>query len=338
MSSAPVPSEIAADASWLAQALDASAGLMRFVRMDREAYRSASFLDDRLLQPPVEAHVLAIAEVAKALPGNVRRDARWIFHIGHVGSTLVARLLGELRQVLSIREPRTLRDLAGCAPDQRAELAPLVTALMSRSFAPDEFALVKATSFVSEIAAELVPPGERALFLYARPEPYIEGILAGENSIRELHAWAGQREARIAGRMQAMPAAQRSNAHLAAAAWACEMTALEAAAAAMADRQLLWQDFDRMLNGMAEALGITARFFGSAAEQASVAAVAAGPLMWRYSKAPEYEYSPALRAELLGEARGRNAAAIADAMRMLAQAAASSPLLKRALDRAETES
>ena len=38
-------------------------------------------------------------------------DARWIFHIGHVGSTLISRLLGELEGVLSVREPRSLRDL-----------------------------------------------------------------------------------------------------------------------------------------------------------------------------------------------------------------------------------
>ena len=37
---------------------------------------------------------------------DMRSDARWIFHIGHVGSTLVSRLLGELDEVLAIREPR----------------------------------------------------------------------------------------------------------------------------------------------------------------------------------------------------------------------------------------
>ena len=51
------------------------------------------------------------------MDGDLRSDARWIFHIGHVGSTLVSRLLGELAGVLAIREPRLLRDLALTPPE-----------------------------------------------------------------------------------------------------------------------------------------------------------------------------------------------------------------------------
>lgn len=338
MSSVPSPQDIAADATWLAQALDVHAGLARFIRMNREAYRTVSFLDDRMLQQPVVAHVLPIAGIAKTLASSGRTDARWIFHIGHVGSTLVARLLGELPGVLSVREPRSLRDLALCPAGKRAELAPTFQALMSRSFAVDQFAVVKATSFVSEIAAELVPPGERALFLFARPRAYIEGILAGENSVKELHVLAEQRDQRMSHRVGPLAEARRSNAHLAASAWACEMSSLEQAAEAMHNQRILWQDFDRMLGGMAEALREAARFFKIATTETELAAVAGGPLMRRYSKALEYEYSPALRAELLADARQRNRAEIYDAMQMLAEEAKRSPLLKRALDRAGTES
>jgi len=169
MSSAPGPDEIARDAAWLAQALDPSAGSVRFVAMDRDSYRAASFLDDRLLQQPVDAQIVAWPAVEAAMAGEMRTDARWIFHIGHVGSTLVSRLLGELEGVLGIREPRILRDLAMSPPAVRAGYVGPMAKLMSRTFAADEIACVKATSFASEIAAELVPTNERALFLYARP-------------------------------------------------------------------------------------------------------------------------------------------------------------------------
>ena len=62
---------------------------------------------------------------------------------------------------------------------------------MSRTFAADEIACVKATSFASEIAPQLVPPGERALFMYATPQNYVASILAGENSLQELRMLAG---------------------------------------------------------------------------------------------------------------------------------------------------
>ena len=183
MSSAPAPAEIAKDATWLAQALDPSVGVARLIAMDREAYRSASFLDDRMLQQPVDAHILPWPDVEAAMADNSRGDARWIFHIGHVGSTLVSRMLGEIAGVLAVREPRLLRDIALSPAEVRAGYIRTATPLMSRTFSGNETACVKATSFVSEIAPELVPSAERALFMFATPRNYIASILAGENSV-----------------------------------------------------------------------------------------------------------------------------------------------------------
>ncbi len=331
MSSAPSSHEIARDATWLAQALDPATGVARLIAMDADAYRAASFLDDRMLQPGAEARLVQWSEVAAAMAGERRRDARWIFHIGHVGSTLVSRLLGELPGVLGVREPRLLRDLALCPAEVRAPYLEPVAALMSRTFGADEIACVKATSFASEIAAELVPAGERALFVYARPENYIASILAGENSVKELHMLAESRAERSGARL-ALPLPHH-DAGRAAAAWACEMSALEAAADAMGDRQLQWADFDAMLRDMAGALSGVADFFGFSA--GDVAAIVAGPLMRRYSKALEYEYSPDFRRELIAEATRHHAADIADALAMLRAGAEKSPLLARALARAE---
>jgi hypothetical protein len=334
MSSAPTPVEIVRDARWLAQALDPASGMLRVIEMDEEAYRSASFLDDRMLQKQHFAGIVPWASVAQALPADARSDARWIFHIGHVGSTLLARLIGELEGVLSVREPRILRDVAMLPKEQRNDLVPALQKLVSRTFAPNETALVKATSFVSEIAPELVPPGERALFLHAKPRAYIASILAGENSLKELEALEPSRTQRIAGRAE-LPKANNA-AEAAAAAWACEMTALEAAADAMQDRHLVWADFDTTLEDMSNELGGAVQFFGFAAPAERIHAIASGPLMRRYSKATEYDYSPALRRDLLAEANAANRADIDRALAMLNRAAEKSPLLARALSRPES--
>ena len=168
MSSAPTAKEIARDARWLAQALDPAAGQVRLIAMDRDSYRAASFLDDRMLQQPVDAQLVPWPDVEAAVSGEMRSDARWIFHIGHVGSTLVSRLLGELPGVLGVREPRLLRDVASIPPEVRKRYIAQVPKLMSRTFAADEMACVKATSFVSEIAPELVPR-EGARSSWSRP-------------------------------------------------------------------------------------------------------------------------------------------------------------------------
>ena len=333
MSRVPTSAEIAEDATWLVQALDPNSALTRLVRMDRDAYRTASFLDDRMLGEPKEIAVLPWGDVAAAAPPNMPTDARWIFHIGHVGSTLVARMLGELPDVLCVREPRILRDVAGVSAEQRLGFTAGLPALFSRTFARNQTALVKATSFVSEIAPELVPPGERALFMFATPRAYIASILAGENSVKELAALAPSRAERVAGR--AMLPEPSNAAEATASAWACEMTALEKAAQAMPDRHVQWLDFDRFLQDVQRELAGMAEFFGFAVEPGQLEAIARGPLLGRYSKALEYDYSPSLRWKLIAEAEAANRGDIDRALAMLQSAAESSPLLARALDRAK---
>ena len=334
MSSVPTPDEIWKDARWLAQAVDPRAGLVRLVEMSPEAYREASFLDDRMFQQKQRtSHLLPWGNVANSMPADARRDARWIFHISHVGSTLIARLLGELDGILSVREPRALRDLTFFPADVRARFIPTIQALFSRTFAPNGAALIKATSFVSELAGELLPDGQQALFLYATPRSFMSGILAGENSRKELSGRSEQRAARLASRGVDLPA-PRSEADLAAAAWACEMVALEAADGA----NVRWADFDRVLDDMPGFLEDLAGFFAFEASAERLAEISNGPLMRRYSKATEYEYSPELRRELLAEAEARHRSGIESALAMLDAASETAPLLRKALDRAQAES
>lgn len=297
--------------------------------MDRESYRAASFLDDRMLKDPFDAQIVPWTAIEEAAKDDMRSDARWIFHIGHVGSTLVSRLLGELEDVLALREPRLLRDLALTPVDVRGRYIAPAPRLMSRTFAEAEVACVKATSFASEIAPELVPPGERALLMFATPRNYIGSILAGENSVEEMRLLAGSRAQRLNSRQIYLPS--QNDADLAAAAWACEITALEQAAERMVGREILWVDFDQMLGEMDSALTGVANFFGFDSRRAGE--IASGPLMGRYSKAPEYEYGANLRRELIAEAGERFESNIGRALAMLASGGEKSPLLGRALAR-----
>ncbi|HEX6072375.1 MAG TPA: hypothetical protein VFY95_05145 [Sphingomicrobium sp.] len=334
MSSAPPADELWRDARWLVQALDPKAGLVRLVQMTPQAYAQASFLDDRMFQQPRTSRLVPWDAVADTMPQRARADARWIFHIGHVGSTLVARLLGELEGVLSIREPRALRDLTFFPAEVRERFVPVLPALLSRTFGPSQTALVKATSMVSELAGEIVPAGERALFMYTEPRSYIAGILAGENSRKELAGMSELRRQRLA-RRDIEFGTPRHEADLAAAAWACEMTTLEGVEPA--SRQFLWMDFDGMLEDMERALADTARFFGFQATDAQLIEIASGPLMRRYSKALDHDYSPALRRDLLAQAEREHGASIREALVMLEDAAQESPLLTRAMARTNPE-
>jgi hypothetical protein len=314
---------------WLPFEFDPASGRLTWFRISEAGYRAASFLDQRLLGPQSE---LRATEWPTA-PTGARHDVQYIFHIGNVGSTLISRLLGELPDLFALREPQLLRQLG-----READFA-TVAALLSRTWRPEQRANVKATSFASELADLLVRPGSKALFLYAAPERYLENILAGENSWQTLDALSGVRLARLQARCPGLTL-DLGSAHdgiRAALGWACEMTSLGRAAEALPPGTVRWLDFDRFLDDPAGHLTAIADHFGSEATPAQARAICEGPLLQRYSKALEYEYSPDLRREILADARHRHARAIAEALGWLAALEGRYPAVAEAIRRAKGE-
>jgi hypothetical protein len=311
---------------WLPFQLDPDTGRLDWLRMTEADYRAASFLDQRLLRPDSEFR----HSDWPVMPASARRDADYIFHIGNVGSTLISRLLGELPGVFALREPLLLRTATEGQFDTLA-------ALFSRTFRPDQRAMVKATSFTSEVADRIVQPGARALFLYATPAHYLENILAGENSWQTLQALSATRLARLQSRCPGLVAdlAGMHDGLKAALGWACEMTSLERAAATLPSGTVMWLDFDVFLADPARHFSAIADHFGHPAGEAE--AICAGPLMGRYSKALEYEYSPDLRRQVLADARRRHALAIRDALNWLGTIESRYPAAAQAIRRARAE-
>jgi hypothetical protein len=327
---------IAADPAWLPFELDPASGRVALLAMSEADYRAAAFLDQRAVKAQYRIEWTSLDELAEHVPASARRDAQYIFHIGNVGSTLVSRLLGELPQVFALREPLVLRTFA------ETQFAParfdLLCALLSRTFRADQRAIVKATSFTSEIAARLVPEASNALFLFATPEHYLENILAGQNSWRTLEALSPSRLRRLQSRCPGLDLdiGSAGDAVRAALGWACEMTALEEAASLLGDR-VLWMDFDRFLVAPAAAMRRIATHFGIELGDEGALALVQGGLMRRYSKAMEFEYSPALRREILAQSRLDHARAIDSALAWLEGLAQTFPAVAQAMGRAREQ-
>jgi hypothetical protein len=336
---------IAQSAAWFPHMLDPGSGRVLLVEKSEAEYRDASFLDERSLRQDAARHVVEWHALEAAMAPPARGDAHYIFHLGHVGSTLISRLLGELPGLFGLREPLLLRTFAemleqrGTAEtvwDPASIPARIATldALLSRTFRADQRALVKATSFTSEIAPDIVPAGSRALLLYTRADRYMAGILAGENSRQEIKAGAPARLRRLHRRIGAarwkLWTLQESEA--VAMSWACEMTSLAQAAASLPAGSVLWLDFEDFLRSPAAVLQDLARFFGQPLDAAGAAALARHPFMGRYSKALEYEYSPALREEVLAQARREHGGALARAAAWLDGAAREEPAIAAAVE------
>ncbi len=340
----------ASDPSLFVHQMDVAHDRLLLMRVSEDDLRAASFLDQRLLEPEQGKQQRAmqwadwstIEPQTQDVRQTARDDARFIFHIGHVGSTLLARLLGEAPDTLALREPQLLRQFAelrrleGLAhsswpPGRVAQRLPFARKWLSRTFNPNQRALIKATSFVSDIAADLIEDTRKAVFLTLSPERYLQTILAGEASRQELSVLSGTRLQRLNNRLEGpgINLWDLDEARRAAMAWACEMTALCEAT----NENVMWQDFDDFLAAPAQTLAQTAAHLEVALSPQQAESWVKGPIMHRYSKAPEQGYSPELREEVLARAAKDRESDIAGALAWLEEAAKKYPVIASALNR-----
>jgi hypothetical protein len=312
------------------------------VRLTQADYEKASFLDQRALSPRTLSRTLPYAELARAVGASgLEERCHFIFHIGHVGSTLLSRLLGADGRLFALREPAILRTLARLKTDSalraRAfgdeefeQRQAVFLKLWSRTFEPGQTALIKATSFASELGPRLLahPSAPKALLLFVSPESYIATILAGANAREEAKTLTEGRLNRLHRRVgrDVWRLGALSEGEALAASWAAEMSALAEIRRTVGARALLL-DFDRFLANAEEQLSAAFRHFDYKPKPKKVAEILGGPLMQRYSKAPEHAYSPELRRELLDGARKTHGAEIAKGLAWLERAANEAPVV-----------
>jgi hypothetical protein len=331
-------------------ALELRSDSVAFVELSRADYARASFLDARLLTAGAVQHTFAWREVTEAIEAAALAErCNFIFHIGHVGSTLLSRLMDAHARVFALREPMVLRTFAHLQRDPAHSPHPWsggefdarlggCLKLFSRTFDPRQCALVKATSFVSDLAPALLmrASAPRAIMMYVAPETYLASIFGGPNSREEARMLAPQRLRRLQRRVgrDAWSEALTEGEALALA-WACEMSALTQAAR-VAGARALPLDFEKFLAAPADSLLAALRHFDIEASAGEVATIIGGPEMGRYSKAPEHAYDAALRRAVLDEARALHGAEIRRGLSWLEHAAKEFSAVRDALSFAAT--
>jgi hypothetical protein len=308
------------------QGIDLIHQALLLVQFDAAAYRAASFLDDRILTPKVRGvwvPILQVADAARAVQNL--RPLHFIFHTGHVGSTLVSRLLDETGVVLPLREPLPLRVLAtagdalGKADSLLSEaqfnsLLGLLATLWSRGYADSRAVILKATSSAGRLAAPLMSwhNGARAICLNLRSEPYLATLLAGPNSPSDLRAHGAERMRRMMQMLAIEPPTPLhalSLGELAAMSWLTETTTQHQALQQFGSR-MLRIDFDAVLTDVQASMAGVVAHFGLPADARYLSEVARSPALTRYAKAPEHAYTPELRTQVLGAARRTHAVEI----------------------------
>ncbi|HUO92414.1 MAG TPA: hypothetical protein VMU22_05800 [Rhizomicrobium sp.] len=330
-------------------AWDVQSDAVTLVRLTKADYEAASFLDERVLGPRTLSRTLPFGQLAAAVSAaGLPERCHVIFHIGHVGSTLLSRLLSaEGQRLLGVREPVILRTLARLKDDPAGrhwndaaldERLTVFLKLWSRTFTADQTALIKATSFVSDLAPQWLarPSAPKALLLFVSPESYMATILAGPAAREEAKTLVEERLKRLHRRIgrDVWQASSLSDGEALGLAWATEMSALVEAKRIAGDRALAL-DFDRFLEHPHEHLARAFRHFDCDVAPDKIGEILTGPHMQRYSKAPEHAYSPELRRELLSEARNEHRAEIEMGIAWVERAAKDVPLISASLDMAD---
>jgi hypothetical protein len=319
------------------------------ISADAEMYRAASFLDDRILPSAKEGGWVALRHVVEAARGVPQNPAlHFIFHTGHVGSSLVSRLLDESGSVLGLREPLALReaaaahDVVGRADSlvSREGFGVLLSTLLrlwGRAYAQTPSVVLKATSSAGRIAPALLmlQPGARAIYLNLRAEPYLATLLGGANAVLDLRGHGPERVRRLIGLglsgVQALH--ELSPGELAALSWLAETLAQLAACEAGGER-VVSIDFDRFLEDVPGSMTRIVEHFDVQHDAAYLAGIGRSAELSRYAKAPEHPYSPQVRAQALADARVKHAGEIRKGLAWLEKTARANRLAAAAVERA----
>ena len=281
----------------------------RWLHLSEELYRQASFLDQRIEPQALATATLSLQRAVQFLNGDPSPApaTRFIFHLGHCGSTLLSRALAASPDILPLREPLTLRQLATRQTQQpmNDSLLALVMDAHARVFRECQVAVIKATSICNNLIEPVLAsrPDVKAVGMYVSLETYLAGLLGKQSPALDLR---GHAPARLADWRQipGAPALQpetMNDAELAVLAWLTGMRHL-VAAAATAPGQFQMIDFQALLESPESCLTTTAEFFDH--PDSVPAIIRQWPdISIGYSKKPDEPYSAFNRMKTLQRGR-----------------------------------
>lgn len=325
------------------QRVEVQAKTAMILRMSRAAYRAAGFLDGRLLSHASDGFVMPhdhLVQWVQAIT-DAPRPIHFIFHAGHVGSTLVSRFIDQAGGVLGLREPPTLRTLA-LAHDALSHPDAVLSSsqfdtwmatqlrLWRRGYDDTRCVVLKATSDTARIGHNLMQaaPESKALLLNVAAPSYIAMMLSSP-SLLDLETKAGERARRLT-RMLGENEPTRSVGQTAALSWLAEQLTQERLAHPWPTRTLR-VDFDDLLGEPGMHLKAIFHHFGIEAPVALLEDAADLPVMQQHSKNPDKAYSTAERAQRLQQSRGDHAEEIRQGLTWLERVARAHPRAAAAL-------
>ncbi len=308
------------DAELLPFKLDLIGRRVLWVRLTAAQRTAAAFLDERALPPSAQGAWLPLASLATQ--DAIAAPVHAVFHIGHCGSTLLARLLESWATVQVLREPLPLRALAEAwavrgRPEARLssmQVQAMLQALQvawSRPLGGTRTTVVKATSSCNGLAAPLLASGPMRAVLLGMPlRTYLAALLKSPDSVHDAAVAAGERLVSLqrAGWAEGTSLHQLSLPEQCAMGWLAERVRFDGLARGTDGPRVLHVDFEDLLSDPRAGLTAVAVHLGLPPD--GIDAALASPAWTRYSKAQSHAYAASDRAHDLALSRQRFAAEI----------------------------
>lgn len=286
---------------------DRKAQRVEFVGIREGEYKNASFLDERVLGSNTTRGVVPY-EIIRDFTCTSTKPCHFIFHVSHCGSTLLSRLLGVHPGCFPLREPKVLREF----DSQDGSEIQWLFMLLSRTFRPDQNALIKATSFCSAFASRWLANlrDSKAVLLTIPLRSFLASVLDG--SFVDIESQKKSRWLRLQRMLvnSDQPLEALSVGQTAAMSWLCEMLTLEALAKEFETRCQTVR-FDAILESPDEVLDSIGQFLELDPPFPRWSEL---PTWQEYAKRPGVFYNRDMRSVLLEQAERTYQTEIAEGM------------------------
>jgi len=290
--SAPDPTLILQDPSWLAHRYDSDADGIQFIHAPRAVHRAATFLIDEYL--PEAARPVIVPRAAAMAAAPAPAPLHFIFHSAFCCSTLLARAFDIEGVAMGLKEPTILNDLSGwrnrgAAPASLAAVLDDAMTLLARPFLPGESVIVKPTNLGNPFAAAMLAmrPAARALLLHAPLRLYLGSVakkgMWGRLWVRELFVKLG-RDGLMDYGFSREEVLRQTDLQIAAIGWLAQHRLFAALIERHGRDRVRSLDSEQMLARPQETLAALSALFGLALDDAAVAAIVAGDAFTRHSK------------------------------------------------------
>lgn len=310
--------------------LDVEKSRFEFVQVDERLIRTATFLDPRSLVQGRQSSAIvdALALCAELDRADVRRrPIRWIFHLGHCGSTLLSRVVDGFSGVLGLREPQCLLSLESYRMELDTPLARvsrerweglLSTSLrlLGRGFDPEQRVVIKPTSVCGALAERLLGVDDTAVFLHIDLRDYLAALLrepglrhqAWLNTLPRLSDWQSWTNDALALRLYGLTPARAI-----ALSWEVERRRVDQLQARL-NQSVASVDFDDWLADPEAQTSRLASALGLETTQVEVQNALQSAALERYSKDPSQHFDRAARRRELDQSIHQYRDEIDDAM------------------------